>query len=289
MLNELQLQIYRLEYTVAPETPTKIQYWFGAYIRNNLLYAAASIPVDGDRSLRDIINNEVAGQNDYPRAYSIQCDPVLSSIRVNGRNSLTFSILLFGEFSRLRDSFHNAVCRMCENGFGHPKTRMQIISFSGSPAPDFHKRNETSGTYRIDFITPTSIYSNRAKNSSRKLVLDKQNGMPSFYYIILALTRRINRLSTAYGSGEMMSDEEIDSWCENARKAQIEECMMERIVLEGTPKTEKTRPIYFSGYIGHMTISNVDKQYLPLLLYGQYTNVGNDTAYGLGQYQLTTL
>ncbi len=286
MHTNLQLPIYILEYTVVPETPTHINYWLGAYIRNNLLYAASEIPADAS-DLRSVLSGD--GRDDTPRPYAIQCDPLLENKRITPASPLTFRISLFGKFMKYRDQMHLAVSKMCTNGLGHPKVPMQIMSFSCRPVPTSENFSEKGGLYRIDFSTPISLYSNRAKSSSKQGLLDKQNGIPTFYYLILALTRRTNRLCAAHSDGTYMTDEEIDSWCENARKAQIEECIMRRIVLQGTPKRDTAKPIYFAGYVGHITIYDLDKQYLPLLQNGQYTGVGNDTVYGMGHFEVTKL
>ncbi len=287
MQKYLQLPIYVLEYTVVPEAPSHINYWLGAYIRNNLLFAAASVPVDENTSLRDMISGD--GQNDSPRPYAIQCDPVFKNMRINPSGSLTFRIMLFGKFMKYRDLMHQAVSIMCANGLGHPKVPMQIMSFSCRPAPAAGETDTKGGLYRIDFITPVSLYSNRAKSSSKQGLLDKQNGMPTLYYLILALTRRVNRLHVAHADGEAMTDEAIDSWCENARKAQVEECVLRRTLLQGTPKRDSAKSMFFAGHVGHMLLYDVDSQYLPLLQSGMYTSVGNDTTYGMGHFEISRL
>ncbi len=288
MQSNFQLPIYILEYTVVPESPTYINYWLGAYIRNSLLYAASSVYVSKEASLRDIVSNKTgAVAEDSPKGYALQCDPIFFNSRIDDGDSLKFRILLFGKFIQLRDSFHQSVVLMCKTGIGHPKVRLRIESFSFAPVPKLmENKDKKSGTYRIDFITPTSLFSNRAKSVSKQGLLDKQNGMPNFYYMILYLTRRLNRIGATYGDGERITDEEIDLWCEKARKAQVEECTMRRLFMSGTPKKDTARPIYFSGYVGSLTISNVDRQYLQLLHLGQYMNVGNDAVYGLGQYEI---
>lgn len=141
---------------------------------------------------------------------------------------------------------------------------------------------------RIEFISPIALYNNRGKSIPKQGILDKQNGMPNFYYLIMALSRRVNKLQTYYGNGATLSNEDIDLWCDEARKACVEQCTLTRAVLRGTPRQGLSKSIYFSGYVGNLTVSNVVEKYIPLLQMGTHLNVGNDTVYGLGQYELLT-
>ena len=278
-----EISIYTLEYAVCPKTDVKIVYWAGAILRNNLLYAAASIYVDEFHTLLDLIQ-----ETDHllPRGYSLQCEPLLSKTVWNEGNPLRFKIQLFGRFSTFADYFHSAVMAMCRRGIGTPMTSLSLLSCRHYRM-EFPRMSLSSGDWlEIDYVTPVSIYNSRSMPQSRRTSLDMQNGMPGLYFLIRSLVRRINKLHYAYEGGTLWTDEQVDEWCMEARSAQLEKCSLRRIVLQGPPRQSSARPIYFKGYIGHAVYSGVDARYLPLLQIGMETNVGNDTVYGMGQYNV---
>lgn len=279
-----EISIYTLEYIVAPRKNVQLLYWVGALLRNNLLYAAASVEVEDGRSLLDVIQST---DHLLPRGYSLQCDPIFDKVSLSGRNRLNLKIRLFGHFSAYAQHFHRAVLAMCERGIGTPQTPLSVLSCRNyrSEVP-FNLRKSSRDRLVMEFVTPVSIYNGRAKPLAKRTSLDMQNGMPGLYFTIRSLVRRINKLQFAYEGGELWSDEQVDEWCLQAREAQLEECALRRIVLEGPPRQTSERPIYFKGYVGHAVYSGVDDKYLPLLWQGTETNVGNDTVYGMGQYQL---
>lgn len=276
------LSILTLEYEVAPKSGVQLRYWLGALLRNNLLYAASSIRVEGDTTLLEVIQGT---DNLLPRGYSIQCDPIFGRPTLSSGDRLRFSIRLFGNFSAWAEHFHAAVLAMCRRGLGLPMTPLEILScrkyrsevpFGLSAGPHLS----------LSYVTPVSIYNGRAMPQARRTSLDLQNGMPGFYFLVRSLVRRINKLQYAYEGGELWSDEQVDEWCLQAREAQLEECSLRRVVLEGPPRQHSERPIYFRGYVGQAVYSDVSEKYLPLLWKGMETNVGNDTVYGMGQYLL---
>lgn len=265
-------------------------------MRNNMLYAAASIPVQQEMSLLDVVKTnflpdnrciDAANQDTLMRGYALQCDPIVLQEQPN-RSKIVFRILLFGNYAVYAELFHQAIVSMCTRGIGRPMTAMQIIE---------HKRFTIEATSReqkwneieFNFITPMSLYNNRANSMSRQSVLDRQNGIPSLYFLTRGLAHRINKLSWLYGNGKLYPDDEIDNWCEEARNAQLEDCQLQRVVLKGTPHTSGKKPIFYSGYMGNMTFSGVPQKYLALLHLGTQTNVGNDTVYGIGHYELNYL
>lgn len=279
-----EISIYTLEYIIAPRKKVQLLYWVGALFRNNLLYAAASVDVGNGRSLLDVIQSS---DDLLPRGYSIQCDPIFERTSLSARNHLSLKIRLFGQFSVYAQYFHAAVLGMCGRGIGMPQTSFSILNCRNyrSEVP-FDLQTLSRDRLVLQFVTPVSIYNGRAKPLTKRTSLDMQNGMPGLYFMIRSLVRRINKLQYAYEGGELWSDEQVDEWCMQAREAQLEECSLRRIVLEGPPRQTAERPIYFKGYVGHAVYSGVDEKYLPLLWQGTEANVGNDTVYGMGQYLL---
>ncbi len=278
---------YAIEYQIIPLTPININYWLGSILRNNLLYAASNIKVNNNQSLYDIlankdIENDIA---DIPKGYAIQCTPILEMGKIN--TSLYFRILLFGNTIAYSTYLNQAVLFMCSRGIGHPQTPMQIIDHNEGFI-DLPTIDKTPDILRIEFTTPVSLYNNRAKSASKRGILDKQNGAPNLYYLIYSLTKRINRLQYLYQNETIWTEDEMEEWCKEARDAQIEECSFKRIILKGTPRKDHSKPIFYSGYIGHMVLSGINKKYMSLLLLGTYLNAGNNTVYGLGQYEILT-
>ncbi len=285
MNDYFSLPIYKLEYSVYPKKYTTIRYWLGAYLRNNLLYAASYVMLDEGYSLLDMIND--SGENDIPKGFSIQADPIFQAEDIDRNCHLRFSISLFGFMIKYAPAFDIAVNIMCDNGLGHPQTPLVISECYQYPVKEMRYAASSKRNLRVSFITPISLYSNRAKSIEKQGILDKQNGIPTFYHLACFVARRLNRLKKHYDGGDLLSEEEIEEWCFDARKAQIEDCELRRIILQGTPKQNTRKPIYFSGYVGYIDVSKVEERFLPLLYLGQFINVGNDTAYGIGQYELS--
>lgn len=283
------LSIYSLEYDLSPIYVTAYNCWGGALLRNNLLYAASTIHLYSGHSLLDIINgdNQNNEYSDIPRGYAIQCPRLMLSRRISPSESFIFRIQLFGKLADYAEYFHQAVVAMCARGIGHPMIPLQIVGHRRAPIV-IKSEARLPKQIRIEFITPVSLYNNRAKSLSKQGALDKQNGVPIFYFLVKNLYRRISKLQMFYGIGELASDDQIDAWCNEARKACTEQCSFTRVVLQGPPQKGRINPIHFTGYTGNMILSHVAPQYIPFLQIGTYTNVGGDTVYGLGQYELLT-
>lgn len=282
----LEISIQTLEYEIAPDRKVNFLYWVGALLRNNLLYAAASVPVDEEFSLLDMIQNTDDLQ---PRGYALQCDPIFEKTVLTSRESLHFRIRLFGRFAAYAAHFHAAVQAMCRRGIGHPPAPMHILSCRSYRNSEPVGLSGQSNALALTFITPVSIYNSRTLPQAKRTSLDMQNGMPGLYFTLRSLVRRINKLQVAYDGGTLWEDTQVEEWLRESRVAQLEECSLQRMVLEGPPRKKSERPIYFKGYVGHAVYSGLPDKYLPLLWVGMDTNVGNDTVYGLGQYSVSML
>lgn len=279
------ISVYSMEYDLAPTQPVHIKYWIGAVLRNNLLYAASKIGVGNGTLLELISRKESEEKQDNPRGFALQCAPIFIPETLQMGELFSFRLQLFGNRKNYAEAFHQAVVEMCKRGFGYPMTPMTIMSCRHCKT-DFRGQNTPYKKVKIEFITPVSIYNNRAKSQSKRSSLDKQNGMPGFYFLIKSLSHRMNKLRHLYENAPLAEYDRIEEWCEQARETELEECSLRKICLQSTPRKDSTKPILFSGYVGYAVYSRVAAKYVPLLYAGMSLNVGNDTVYGLGQYRI---
>lgn len=103
-----------------------------------------------------------------------------------------------------------------------------------------------------------------------------------FQTIYKNLHRRVALLSTVFGN----SQEEVRELTDEAfsEKVHIARIEIDSKKIYRDPSDKKDYTKY--GFSGTLTYKGDLKKYLPLLSFGQYTQIGSDTAFGLGKYEL---
>lgn len=125
---------------------------------------------------------------------------------------------------------------------------------------------------KIEFLTPVRI--------KRMRKLEKEL---KFETIIKNLLRRIWMLSTVYGD-ERLPFEYIDI-IEKSKKIKDKESKLSWFDWERYSRRQDER-MKLGGLVGYKIFKGDFKDFLPLLLLGEYIHIGKNTSFGLGKYRI---
>jgi hypothetical protein len=205
---------------------------------------------------------------------------------------------------------------MCERGVGKPLTPFLLLniselSLSGEsqivavaqtdlskellypvrPA-DFVADNTSDDFAEITvrYLTPVILFRLRNKKNSQLSYQDKCNRFPSFYQLTRSAFFRLQKLYVLYNRtmGVPSVFEEIlrETYLEEACRSVLLSADIRYVTLQNTQKKEKVNEMPLSGYVGEQCYSGNMKTYLPLLRFMKGLHVGNETVYGMGQYDV---
>ena len=124
----------------------------------------------------------------------------------------------------------------------------------------------------LTFLTPTQL--------TRK---GKVAQSPDFETLIRALLRRL--IALAWFHCDLRIELDFKGLVEQARGVEIVSDETESVRFTRHSKRQ-SRDLWLGGFTGPVTFSHVPEDLLPLLRLGEYTHVGKDTVYGLGQYEI---
>lgn len=322
------LNFHELEICISATQNVEIDGWLGAVLRNNLIFAAEKTIICKTISLRNIINIPPISETHplhsklkggFPKGYVIN---LLSHQKATSRSSLKlgetvrFSIVLFGNFSRYYIEFILAIEQMCKNGLGHPKTpfRLKMISERQSNGIDYiwpenwqkslpslqtpiritdfmnNKFKNEENEIEIHYPIPLNLYNNtfKKKNFGEP---ERMNGFPSFYQFIRSLADRMIKLTALYiypdnPSFCINADARINSFIEYAASVTLSSAQLKQVHLYSTPKAGTSDRLRFTGFTGKVSYCGFFNYYIPLLLFSQHIGAGYNTVYGLGQYEI---
>lgn len=322
------LNFHELEICISATQNVEIDGWLGAVLRNNLIFAAEKIIISNIISLRNIINTPPIAETHplhsklkggFPKGYVIN---LLSHQKATSKCSLTngetirFSIVLVGNFSRYYIEFILAIEQMCKNGMGHPKAAFYLDTISERLSNGTHyiwpnnwqqslpslqtpiritdfmnnKFNDEENEIEIHYPVPLNLYNNTFKK--KKLSeSERMNGFPGFYQFVRSLADRMTKLTALYiypnnPSFSLDAEACIDSFIEYATSVTLSSAQLNLVNLYSTPKTGTSDRLRFTGYIGKVCFCGFFNYYIPLLLFARHVGAGYNTVYGLGQYEI---
>lgn len=131
----------------------------------------------------------------------------------------------------------------------------------------------------LQFLTPTRIKYNPTGEKGKSEVVR----IPEFHHIIRRLRDRINALSVAYCGGPI--DADFKGIAESAMKVMTKNVNLRWIEIK---RKSKTQPIKHdqSGFVGKITFEGDLREFLPLIVLGEYVHVGEDAVFGNGWYRI---
>lgn len=240
-----RLYYHRLDFRLSPVAALQPDAWLGAVLRNSLLYAAATVPVDGTRSLFSVLET-YPGEPDFthpfykewaggfPKGFSLGCPPFFPNgfsyplIRKN--EIFTCSLCLIGHMAQYASHVVEAMRGVCERGIGKPVVPLQLVDVSewhpvrGSrlialgngpvetlespvrPCDCFRAWPEQQGRIELSLETPLCLVRKRQKADPAVSYQDKQNGFPSFYQFVRSLAYRLMKLHILYAGNGIYPD-----------------------------------------------------------------------------------
>lgn len=135
----------------------------------------------------------------------------------------------------------------------------------------------------INFLTPTRIKYNPTGRRGDSILLKQ----PEFHHIIRRLRDRVSILSKLYCGEQLNVD--YDPIVESAKSIKVKDSD-----LTWHHQTRKSRTMFDSsgqratqdqsGFTGTISFVGELRQFMPLLLLGQYIHIGEDTTFGSGWY-----
>jgi hypothetical protein len=84
----------------------------------------------------------------------------------------------------------------------------------------------------------------------------------------------------------LFDNELIDAYLENAGRLLLQSTNMKYITLQNTQKKGKMNEMPLAGYAGEQVYSGYFREYMALLRFMAEINVGNETVYGMGKYEV---
>lgn len=131
----------------------------------------------------------------------------------------------------------------------------------------------------LNFLTPTRIKYNPTGEKGRSEVVR----VPEFHHIIRRLRDRINALSVTYCGSPISVD--FKGTAERAMAVKTREVNLRWVEVK---RKSKTQPIQHdqSGFMGRITYEGDLREFLPLLVLGEYVHVGEDAVFGNGWYRI---
>ncbi len=134
-------------------------------------------------------------------------------------------------------------------------------------------------TITLQFFTATRIKYNPTGEKGKSEVVK----VPEFHHIIRRLRDRINALSVAYCGGPI--DVDFKGIAERAMTVKTRDVNLKWLDIK---RKSRTQPFYHdqSGFVGKISYEGDLREFLPLLLVGEYVHVGEDAVFGNGWYRI---
>ncbi len=260
----------------------------------------------------------------FPKSFAIAvlspADMLSSPLRLQEGETIVFSLVLIGQAGRYYKEFIEAVRLMCSRGIGTPQTPLELhdicerdgwgrsnriaVGHLNEIAPlrfpvcleDYQeeKFGRKEKVVRLRFRSPMLLAVPSKKKDRTSSYQDKMNAFPSFYQFVRSAVYRCIRLSALYACpGETglyeKAMEEMDAYLEAAASALLMKANIRWVRIPGPRRNDGRPPMLFSGYVGELVFVGDFSVYVPFLSFMQALGNGNDTVYGLGQFQIEVL
>ena len=131
----------------------------------------------------------------------------------------------------------------------------------------------------LHFLTPTRIRFNSTGAKGESRIIKE----PEFHHIIRRLRDRINALTTSYCGRPM--DADFSGLADRAMEVKKTWSELEWVEIRRKSRTNKTFHDQ-SGFVGKIGFEGDIREFLPLILAGEYLHVGEDAVFGNGWYRI---
>ncbi|MCL0083419.1 CRISPR system precrRNA processing endoribonuclease RAMP protein Cas6 [Thermodesulfovibrionales bacterium] len=228
---------------------------------------------------------------EIPRPFVIE-PPTETKKVYNEDEILKFNLILIGKAINYLPYFIFTFKELGKKGIGRDRGKyelQEVDNFSGEKVYDGQddtiKNIESdivlrknlddytdNGYLSLFFLTPTRI------KFRKDLVVE-----PEFHVILRSLLHRISALSYFHCARELEVD--YKELILKAEKIKTKDSHLKWIDWERYSSRQDTR-MKLGGFVGKITYVGNFKQFLPLLLVGQYTHIGKNCTFGLGKYEI---
>lgn len=280
----------------------KLNGWLGAHLRNRLLYCLESIllPHTEYLSLRKQISEicpidpshplykTFAGG--FPKGYSLKVQSleyISDSYNITSGSPIYFSIILIGKNSEYSSLLIDGINLFANKGIRGVCFTATIRGVESFMLRDFLEVPHCSNLLQLDIKTPLLLFKAEGKSAQGSFQA-RSNGMPSLYQIVYSAANRLASLSTLYG-GIDWDDEiiaAINEISELAASPQIAVCDIANVELASANRVSDNRVMKFRGIVGRISWSGDIVPLLPLLVFCSKISLGNDTVYGMGDFEV---
>jgi len=211
-------------------------------------------------------------------------------------DGFNFGLTLFGRANDYLPHVVYAVEQMGESGLGRDakkgqgRFRLEAVESQGAVIYDRATKilHQPASLPRLGLEQPPPA---PAESVGIKLLtplrLKHQNQLQDslpFHLLIRTALRRISTLSEAYGGGE--PDLDYSGLIRRAEKVEIADSDCRWVDLKRFSNRQKSAML-LGGLEGHMTYAGEVGEFLPLLRFCEITNLGKQTAFGLGRIGLS--
>ncbi|MDR1791965.1 MAG: CRISPR system precrRNA processing endoribonuclease RAMP protein Cas6 [Bacteroidales bacterium] len=297
-------ELYCCEYEVnmVATHPVCFEAWVGAIVRNNIVY-----------HLERHIDSCPLLKGGFPKGYVLTNFSHFSLdndiIYLNKGQYFSFSLILIGVLNEYFSLFEEALQQMCVIGFGkNPQTSKPTkvgftdlnitkgdtfywtnsLSFEKAKEDTFYQNKKTIGL-KIKFLTPTQLV-RIGKLTRKETPLGSQakaNCFPSLYQIVHTAVCRLQNLYNIYINKRIEQISAVDdNFMRNAAFAQLQSADLQFIKLKNTLKKETKNEQPLRGFIGEQIYEGYLQDYIPILQFMSKLGIGNETAYGLGNFEI---
>lgn len=302
-----------------PSSSIQMPYWIGAVLRNRFLFAASQVVGEDGRTLFDLLESLPLSDSHscyktfsggFPKGYWFDCTTLPFGRRcftLEKERVYTFSLMIMGRLVQYTAMLIEALKKMCNDGFGYPQVPLSLIEvrerggsliYAGEGMPcqplshpvEWHFAGVPAGrdlSLTIRFRTPVSLVSRNRKSKGSMGYQTRMNNFPSFYQLMRSVVYRLLTLNMLYiNSDAVASAEDIEAFVEEAADALLLQANIRYVTCNSTPRKGSNNVYTMRGYCGLLSFGQVPGRYIPLLLLGSFTGVGNDINYGLGQFEI---
>jgi len=135
------------------------------------------------------------------------------------------------------------------------------------------------GSVTLTFLTPARIKYNPTGEKGGSTIVRS----PEFHHIIRRLRDRVNALSLTYCGRPI--DADFKGLAERAAKVKTKTSGLRWIEIRRKSRTQGVMHDQ-SGFVGSITFEGDLREFLPLILAGEYVHVGEDAVFGNGWYRV---
>lgn len=255
-------------------------------------------------------SDPLSSKQDIPRPFVFK-PPLEEKTRYIPDEPIKFDLILAGKSKDFLPYFIVAFKELGGQGLGAKRNgRRGRFRFASVTTPNVIARGKAAGQsisvdgVRDKFVRNISAEVTMKEISERARTLDprrvtlrfltpaiiKHEGEiirePEFHHIARHLKDRIHALASVYGSGPLPWDfKGMGKHAERVKRVKSEFRWMDS-TWQST-KERKTGMVHdLSGFVGEATYEGDIREFLPLLLLGEYLHVGQSAAFGLGRYEL---